>query len=89
MRAQHAPHSFAPQRDLLRFHPTCHHKDAQLMALAKQFVEAEPKEPMLFYVWGHSYEFAGDDNWDIIERFCAYMADRDDVFYGTNTGVLL
>ena len=24
----------------------------------------------LFYVWGHSYEFANNDNWEIIEEFC-------------------
>ena len=88
-RTTRTTHSFTLQSDLLRFHPTCHHKDAQLMTLAKQFIEAESEEPMLFYVWGHSYEFAGDDNWDIIERFCEYMADRDDIFYGTNTEVLL
>ena len=88
-RTTRATHSFALQSDLLRFHPTCHHKDEQLMVLAKQFIEAEPTEPMLFYVWGHSYEFAGDDNWDIIERFCEYIAGKDDIFYGTNAQVLL
>ena len=82
-------HSFALQTDLLRFHPTCHHRDEQLMTLAKQFIEADPAEPMLFYVWGHSYEFAGDENWDIIERFCEYIAGKDDIFYGTNAEVLL
>ncbi len=81
--------SFSIQSDLLRFHPTCHHKDEQLMVLAKQFVEADPTEPMLFYVWGHSYEFAGDENWDVIERFCEYIAGKDDIFYGTNAEVLL
>ncbi|MBQ8577900.1 MAG: polysaccharide deacetylase family protein [Clostridia bacterium] len=75
--------------DLLRLPATCHHNDAALMELAEQFVNAEPETPMLFYVWGHSYEFADRDNWDVIERFCDYMAGRDDIFYGTNAEVLL
>ena len=81
--------SFDMQTDLLRFHPTCHHKNENLMDLAKKFVELETDEPKLFYVWGHTYEFAGDDNWDVIERFCEYMAGKDDIFYGTNEEVLL
>ena len=81
--------SFDMQTDLLRFHPTCHHKNENLMELAKKFVELETDEPKLFYVWGHTYEFAGDDNWDVIERFCEYMAGKADIFYGTNEEVLL
>ena len=59
------------------------------MELAKRFVEMEPETPQLFYVWGHSYEFEDNNNWEIIERFCEYMAGRDDIFYGTNEEVLL
>ncbi len=88
-RTTRSTNSFALQSDLLRFHPTCHHKAENLMELAKAFVEMDPEEPQLFYVWGHTYEFAGMDNWDVIERFCEYMAGRDDIFYGTNAETLL
>lgn len=69
---------------------TCHHKNPRLMELAKQFVESpEPKyywskKPQLFYLWGHSYEFNDEDNWEIIEEFAEYMGNRDDVWYATN-----
>lgn len=88
-RTTRATHSFEPQTDLLRFDPTCHHKDGQLMELAKRFIELEPETPQIFYVWGHTYEFEIDKNWDVIERFCELLAGRDDIFYGTNKEVLL
>ena len=59
------------------------------MVLAKEFIDMKPDEPKIFYVWGHTYEFDMDHNWDTIERFCSYIAGRDDIFYGTNGEVLL
>ena len=37
----------------------------------------------MFYVWGHSYEFPRDNNWDLIEDLCRYMGGRDDIWYAT------
>ncbi len=82
-------HNFDMQSDLLQFNPTCHHNDERLFELAEKFVNAEPTEPMLFFVWGHTYEFDGDDNWDMIERFCEYVSGRDDIYYCTNAEALL
>jgi hypothetical protein len=59
------------------------------MKLAEEFVNLKPQEPSIFYVWGHSYEFDTDNNWDMIEDFCAYISNREDIFYGTNSEVLL
>ena len=69
------------------WHPTCHHKNPRLMELAKQFAEGSlryPSECHMFYLWGHSYEFDRNDNWQIIEEFCEHAAGRDDVWYATN-----
>ena len=44
-------------------------------------------EPLLFYLWGHSYEFDDDDNWDTIEKFLQKAGCRDDVWYATNIEV--
>ena len=69
---------------------TCHHKNPRLMELAKKFIESPEskyywsKKPQLFYLWGHSYEFNDEDNWEIIEEFAAYMGNRDNVWYATN-----
>ena len=35
-------------------------------------------------LWGHSYEFEADGNWDVIERFAAYTGNRDEIWYATN-----
>lgn len=74
--------------DWLRLPATCHHKNPRLMELAERFVK-DPFErsPGLFYLWGHSREFAMDlpnNNWGILERFSQYMGGRDDIWYATN-----
>jgi peptidoglycan-N-acetylglucosamine deacetylase len=88
-RTVHETEDFKLQTDLLELKATCHHKNKSLMKLAKDFVNLDPAEPSVFYVWGHSYEFEVDNNWDIIEEFCAFISNRDDIFYGTNSEVLL
>lgn len=76
--------------DWLRLPTTCHHNDSKLMDLAKEFVEKEPywyywgRTPELFYLWGHSYEFDHDENWDVIEHFAEYVGNRKDIWYATN-----
>ena len=41
-------------------------------------------DPYLFYLWGHAYEFNNDNNWDLLERFCQTVGNREDVWYATN-----
>jgi Predicted xylanase/chitin deacetylase len=81
--------NFDVQSNLLEFKATCHHDNDKLMRLAEEFVSMKPTEPKIFYVWGHSYEFDLKNNWETIEKFCAYISNRDDIFYGTNSQVLL
>ncbi len=83
-----------PSRDpewLLRLPATSHCQDANLLELGKRFLElpSDPKCPKMFYIWGHSYEFDVNHNWEQIEAFCKLMADQKDIFYGTNAQVLL
>ena len=70
----------------LMLHPTCHHKSEKLMDLAKEFVEKKDKygNARMFYLWGHSFEFDNNDNWDVIEQFAEYVSGRDDIWYATN-----
>ena len=76
--------------DWLRLPTTCHHNDPRLMELAHQFVETADSSyrwgnsPMLFSLWGHSYEFDRNDNWGVIEEFAAYIGNREDIYYATN-----
>ena len=82
--------NFDMPNDWLRLPATCHHNNPRLMELAKTFVELDYKsyywqnKPKLFYLWGHSYEFDNNDNWNVIENFCEYMGNRDDIWYATN-----
>ena len=70
----------------LTLHPTCRHIHPRLMELAKRFVETklQNRKNWMFYLWGHSYEFDNDDNWNVIEEFAEYMGGRDDIWYATN-----
>ncbi|SDT92766.1 Polysaccharide deacetylase [Verrucomicrobium sp. GAS474] len=54
--------------NLLLWHPTCHHND-DLLARTETFFAQDGQELRLLYVWGHSYEFPNDGNWDLMERF--------------------
>ena len=76
-----------PENPLL-WHPTFHHKD-NLLERAQQFKEMDPRyRPQLFYVWGHSYEFDNDDNWNLIEEFAQYISNDDAIWYATNIEII-
>lgn len=76
---------FGIPTDWLRLPATCHHKNPRLMELAKNFVEnAGNRAPALFYLWGHSYEFEADNNWNVIEEFAEYIGGRENIWYATN-----
>lgn len=84
-RTVHSHHNFNMPSDWLRMGATCHHNDPQLMPLAQKFLNDTPeREPYLFYLWGHSYEFESDNNWNVIEGFLALISGQDDVWYASN-----
>lgn len=89
-RTTKATEAFDLPDEWLTLHPTCHHNNPRLFELVEEFF-APPKKnyfwskkPSLFYLWGHSYEFPRDDNWQVIEKFGEIMASRDDVWHATN-----
>ena len=74
----------------LRLDPTCHHNDGELFRLLDEFLaerECFSLEPRLFYLWGHSYEFDDNGNWDRIERFLSEVGGNPKVWYATNIGI--
>lgn len=88
-RTVEAHHGFGIRRDWLRMPSTCHHADEKLFELADKFINESAftrwgTEGWLFYVWGHSYEFRTQEDWDRIEKFCQMVANKDDVWYATN-----
>jgi len=79
---------FALARDYFEWKSTCHHNH-NLLKLGEQFVGLTKKQYMyLMYVWGHSYEFTNDNNWDLIEKFCEMSGGREDIWYATNIQIV-
>ena len=58
------------------------------MDLIDRFLASDSEEPQLFYLWGHSYEFHVDQNWDRMEEILKKLSGHDEIFYGTNREVL-
>ena len=83
--------SFDIPEDWLQLKPTCHHNEPELQRLIEEFLAADNDSPYwsnhrpkLFYLWGHTYQFDGDDNWNVMEDFAQKVGNRDDVWYATN-----
>ncbi len=85
-RTTKSTHDFVFPENWLTLHPTCHHNDERLEELIKKFVETTNKfnNAEMFYLWGHSYEFDNDDNWDVIEKFAEYAGGHEHIWYATN-----
>jgi len=79
---------FSLPADFLQWKATCHHSH-RLMEMAEKFIAVDRFiHPCLFYVWGHSYEFDLEQNWNLIEDFCKRVGGRDDTWYATNIEIV-
>ena len=38
----------------------------------------------VFYIWGHSFEFNNDNNWDLLEQICETLPKDEVTWYATN-----
>ncbi|MDD6735437.1 MAG: polysaccharide deacetylase family protein [Clostridiales bacterium] len=90
-RTTKATHEFDLPGEWLCLNPTCHHKDERLFELLEKFnsidIECDTclnKRPKMFYLWGHSYEFNNDNNWERLDEFSKKASGRDDTWYATN-----
>ncbi len=82
---------FMLPQDWLNWVPTAHHKNPKALEWANEFaaLDAEAlrtvrRYPRLFYLWGHSYEFHNDGNWDLLENLCQTLGGKEDTWYATN-----
>ena len=76
-------------KEPLTLHPTCHHNNPRLDELCGNFLSGVPRyEAQMFSLWGHSYEFDNDNNWNVIEDFCEKMGGHDDIWYATNIEII-
>ena len=86
-RTGNSSHRFPFPENWLELHPTCHHNDPKLMDLADRFLRIGDhycNNSAMFCLYGHSYEFDKDDNWDRIEALFQKISGKEDVWYATN-----
>lgn len=90
-RTTKSTHGFDLPADFLRWDPTCHHNDPELMELAREFCEGKGifEFPKVFYLWGHSYEFEMNQNWNVLEDFLGYMDGfKEKIWPATNLEIV-
>ena len=79
--------SFALPTDWHAWMPTAHHTNPELFGYIDKFLN-EPmppynasQTPRLFYLWGHSFEFENNKNWDLLDRICKELSGKPDIWY--------
>lgn len=71
--------------------PTAHHDNPQIFEYMEKFINLDVSKlyismrtPKLFYVWGHSFEFERNQNWEHLDEICQKISGKDDIWYATN-----
>ncbi len=81
--------SFKLPQYFMQWRPTCPVNATNLLYLAQKFIDAEPTEDMLFYVWGHGYELDLNNSWDTFEQLIKMIteaaAEDDSIVLVTNS----
>ena len=82
---------FELPEDWLNWMPTTHHENPKIFELIEKFSQTDlnklycsNRSPKVFYLWGHSFEFEGNKNWDRLEKICSALSGKADVWYATN-----
>ncbi len=78
--------------DFYAWTPTCHHDNPQVMERIEEFLNLDistkayhaRRVSRLLYIWGHSYEFDRNNNWEHIEKICEKLSSKEDIWYATN-----
>lgn len=79
---------FGMPEDFMRWKATCHHNH-NMLEHGRRFVELGKKQYLyMMYVWGHSYEFTTDNNWEVMEKFCQMVSGKTDIWYATNIEIV-
>ncbi|MBQ8879666.1 MAG: polysaccharide deacetylase family protein [Clostridia bacterium] len=83
--------TFALPADFHAWMPTIHHDNPLAYEYVDKFISMDVDSryksgrwPRLFYVWGHTFEFDRNNNWDHAEELCRRLSGKEDVWYATN-----
>lgn len=82
--------NFELPENYYELNPSVYHMNFdELWKLGEEFISLNPQKPQLFYIWGHTYEFDIHNTWDKMDEFLKFISNREDIFYGTNSEILL
>lgn len=73
--------NFRYPQDWLVWRPTCHHHRA--LEFVEPFLTSKYSLTVL-YVWGHSYEFDREANWELVDQIGERLTNQPQVWYATN-----
>ncbi len=84
--------SFTLPQDFYAWMPSAHHNNPKIMEYIEKFLALDSstkvyhakRVPRLLYIWGHSYEFDENDNWEHIEKICQKLSNNSEIWYATN-----
>ena len=83
--------SFELQKgNYFRFNPSTYVIKDDFEKVVDAFLELQTEQPSLLYIWGHAFEMDAEYiTWENLERILKKLSGREDIFYGTNSEVLL
>lgn len=84
--------SFELPNDFHAWMPTAHHRNEKIFEYIDKFLKLDTskaayharRHPRLMYIWGHSYEFDTNNNWERIEEICQKLSGNPEIWYATN-----
>lgn len=85
-RTTKSTYRFDIPNDFLLWHPSIHHNDKRIEEIVEEFLKTN-QELALLYIWGHTYEFDNQNNWNILEYLIDKLDNHDDIAYLTNIEV--
>jgi hypothetical protein len=80
--------NFDLPENFLAWNPNAHHKN-DIDKLGEEYLKHSSGKMTVLLIWGHSYEFQTDNNWQIMENFCKKMSGRKDIYYATMAEIVL
>lgn len=85
--------SFDIQDNLYEFFPSISQPttlNSKNFETVRNFLDMKAEKPQILYIWGHAHSLdVNPEGWDAIEKLFKMISGKSDVFYGTNSEVLL
>ena len=76
--------NFPLPTDFMQWHASCHH--VGIFEICDKFLKDldSPWTHPLFYIWGHSFEFRTEEDWEMMENALKKLSGNDKIWYATN-----